>query len=334
MYIQAFINPFHLNKSKSHITLVEKPLSIYHTFKYHVWNGKDLPDFKIDTTPMLFFQYPPPARLLTQSNLKLIWIPMWDHIKDKNQKWWKKFPKNIKIVAFSKHVHEKAIQASLESLRLQYYASPIQFNRANWKEGGILFYWNRTGLLGKDDLEKLCYALKIKTLYFQNQLDPGIIKTLNYDLPSQIGKTEVIKLPHYLSRKEYIHILKDTNIYIAPRLYEGIGISFIEALARGAFVLAVDAPTMNEYIQHKINGYLLSYKKNESFLQYLKQAASIRVPEMIGGRRQQIQLSLNIDELEKLSIEEIGNRAFKQNEAGYEIWKSKLKMYADFISDW
>lgn len=332
--IEAFALSFHLEKSKSQEIIVTSPLESYLSFSFRSWNGTDLPPIKDKYAPLLFFQYPPPHKLLKERKTRLIWIPMWDHIRNYREDWWNSLPKTLKIIAFSKAVYEKAKNAGLNTLYLQYFVSPAQFKRANWKDKRVLFYWNRIGLIGRDDLIKICEALNIEKIYFQNQLDPGIIKTLNYDLPPQIGKTEVVKLPHYLSRKEYIHILEDSNIYIAPRLYEGIGISFIETLARGACVLAADAPTMNEYIQHKKNGYLLSHKKNEGFLQYLKQAASIRVPEMIGGRRRQIQLSFNIDELEKINIVELGIYAYKQSEVGYEIWKSKLKMYADFITNW
>ena len=44
--------------------------------------------------------------------------------------------------------------------------------------------------------------------------------------------------------------------YIAPRVYEGIGMSFLEAMARGRCVVAADHPTMNEYIEHGKTGFL------------------------------------------------------------------------------
>ena len=44
--------------------------------------------------------------------------------------------------------------------------------------------------------------------------------------------------------------------YIAPRVQEGIGMSFLEAMARGRCVVAADHPTMNEYIEHGKTGFL------------------------------------------------------------------------------
>jgi glycosyltransferase involved in cell wall biosynthesis len=55
-------------------------------------------------------------------------------------------------------------------------------------------------------------------------------------------------------------LIKQKGIYIAPREYEGIGLSYLESMAMGKAVIAVDNPTMNEYIKHGINGYLINLK--------------------------------------------------------------------------
>jgi glycosyltransferase involved in cell wall biosynthesis len=54
--------------------------------------------------------------------------------------------------------------------------------------------------------------------------------------------------------------LKKSNIYLAPRKIEGIGLSFLEAMAIGMVVVAYDNGTMNEYIKHDYNGYLFDSK--------------------------------------------------------------------------
>lgn len=42
--------------------------------------------------------------------------------------------------------------------------------------------------------------------------------------------------------------INEKAIFIAPRDYEGIGLSFLEAMAMGKAVVGVNNPTMNEYI--------------------------------------------------------------------------------------
>jgi glycosyltransferase involved in cell wall biosynthesis len=61
-------------------------------------------------------------------------------------------------------------------------------------------------------------------------------------------------------KEKYLELLKKSNIYIAPRTIEGIGISFLEAMALGMVVVAYNNGTMNEYIKHNYNGYLFDSK--------------------------------------------------------------------------
>ena len=58
-----------------------------------------------------------------------------------------------------------------------------------------------------------------------------------------------------------IDMLKST-IYIASRPYEGIGMSFLEAMADGRCVVAHDNTTHNEYIEHGKNGFLFDMEED------------------------------------------------------------------------
>lgn len=332
--IQAFALPFHLEKSKSHETIVTRPLAPFLSFSFHAWDGIHLPSIKDPNAPFLFFQYPPPQKLIKLMNKKIIWIPMWDHIRMYPSSFWKGLPKTLKVVAFSNAVYQKTVSVGLQTLRLQYYCSPEEFKCVSWSGGRVLFYWNRIGMIGIEDLTTLCQKLRIKTLYFQNQLDPGLLKSLDYTLPQKLGDTIVISLPKYLPRNQYQQILAKTNIYLTPRIYEGIGLSFIEALARGCCVVGMDASTMNEYIDHNKNGYLFRNSQNEGFIRSIKHALRIRIPRVVGGIRHQIKLKENWDELEKIDPEKLGKCAYEESKIGFEKWQAQLKVYANFISDW
>ena len=63
------------------------------------------------------------------------------------------------------------------------------------------------------------------------------------------------------SPEEYAKVLRRCNIFLAPRAFEGIGLSFLEALSLGMAVVAPDNPTMNEYISSGENGYLYDMAK-------------------------------------------------------------------------
>lgn len=55
--------------------------------------------------------------------------------------------------------------------------------------------------------------------------------------------------------------IQKSALYFAPRKYEGIGMSFLEAMASGRCVIAPDYPTMNEYIKNGETGYLYNFKR-------------------------------------------------------------------------
>ncbi|HTV33686.1 MAG TPA: glycosyltransferase, partial [Methylocella sp.] len=55
-------------------------------------------------------------------------------------------------------------------------------------------------------------------------------------------------------RKDLEKLVAEANVYFAPRPYEGIGMAFLEAMARGQCVVAPNAPTMSEYMTHGISG--------------------------------------------------------------------------------
>jgi hypothetical protein len=57
-------------------------------------------------------------------------------------------------------------------------------------------------------------------------------------------------------RSDFDEVVCRANVYFAPRLAEGIGQTFLEAMSRGQCVVAADNPTMNEYIVHAVNGLL------------------------------------------------------------------------------
>ncbi len=53
---------------------------------------------------------------------------------------------------------------------------------------------------------------------------------------------------------EYLDMLAAANVFFAPRRAEGIGMSFLEAMAMGLCVVAPRGPTMSEYIENGRNG--------------------------------------------------------------------------------
>ena len=101
---------------------------------------------------------------------------------------------------------------------------------------------------------------------------------------SLITEIRLAREPHSTSR---------ANVYFAPRLEEGIGQTFLEAIRWGRCVVAADNRTINEYIIHGVNGLLydtLSFQR-QSISPSASRARTRRAPwdhrrSDSGGKRQ------------------------------------------------
>ncbi len=321
--LKAFALSYHLDKSKSHEVLVKEPLSKYCQILFESSDDRNTKPKYINKSflsrPIIFHQRPPPSEFLEQENLKLVWIPMWDHIKDYPNSWWNSLPKNLRIIAFSEKVYEKATKFNIPSLRVKYYLNPHITQKASWDQGRILFYWNRVGLFNKAFLERLCREIAITKLIFQKEIDPGINSYAYFNLPSKFGKTKVEIISRHLPKEKYHQKLEEANIYLAPRPIEGVGLTYLEALARGAAVLSIDAPSMNEYITHKKNGYFFKIKQKRWW--NTRKATEINTNQ-------------NWAELRNLDYESLGLNGLHEHEIGFESWVKDIPKYYKFITDW
>ena len=68
---------------------------------------------------------------------------------------------------------------------------------------------------------------------------------------------------NFLSKKEYLKLFKKCNVFIAPRKKEGIGISIVEAISKGIFLVGYNDSTMNEYISNNKIGFIFDENTNK-----------------------------------------------------------------------
>ena len=94
-------------------------------------------------------------------------------------------------------------------------------------------------------------------LHVHLSADPGEVETSEQDVRSAFPDCQSLTISHWLaSKEEVMRIIRNCDVYIAPRLEEGIGQSLLEALSAGLCVVAPNNRTMNEYIIDGINGML------------------------------------------------------------------------------
>ena len=335
--ITAYCLDWHLNHSSAFHDMLVDPLKRYANVRLQAWDGVSWCSETLEGIPLVFCQLPPPLELLAKPQVRLVWLPMWDHARGYSQAWWNALPRSLRVVAFSEPVAERAQKARLCTLRLRYFKDPDALKPARWDEGRTLMYWNRAGMIGPQFLENLCAALKIDKLIFMSQIDPRVPELAAYTLPARLGRITVEEVPGFLPRDAYCRLLDQANTFIAPRLNEGVGMTFLEAMARGCAVFAFDGSTMNEYITHGENGYLFQPCQasvvNRLRLK-VKRSAWRFIPLRLFHFEYPVTESQNWGQIRQLDLEKLGRTARQQCLAGFAEWQTRIPEYARFVLEW
>ena len=218
-------------------------------------NGKGLDFSEIenkDYEAIIFLQLLPPFNYINKFKCKnLIYIPMYDHSGLWNKSKWT-FLKRFKIINFSKTLHEKHLKWGLNSILVKYFTPVEEFCEGNPDE---IFFWQRQTNFNFETLKKLM-GDKVFKVHIHKALDPN----QEFLQPSKEDeeKYSITYSTWFDSKVQMWNFIKKKGIYVAPRPLEGIGMSFLEAMSLGKAVIANDAPTMNEYIENNVNGYLFN----------------------------------------------------------------------------
>lgn len=213
--------------------------------------SKTIKDYK----NIVFWQIMPKPDLIKDIKAKNVTLcPMFDQIFVLTFEQWKIY-RNFKIVNFSKFLHNRLKFSGFNSFYAKYFIEPKQFLVGDARQ---VFFWHRVA----DISVKNVLALFKKgdfSIHIHRAIDPGH----NSELPlaEDIEKYNITISDWFDKKEEMINCIAEKGIFIAPRIREGIGMSFLEAMAMGKAVIANNEPTMNEYIVHNKNGYLCNFSK-------------------------------------------------------------------------
>ena len=217
------------------------------------WKGNDFPDYSfIDNTylAVIFFQtIPPPSTISQIRNQNIIFFPMYDNHGGAPKEFWDGY-KNLKIINFSNTLFQKLKKWGFETIYIQYFPKPLKITES--KKHNI-FFWQRISSININLIEKLIGNLDT-SIHIHKNID--INNTFLQPTAAQESKYGITYSKWLKKREDIQKIIQKCDIFIAPREYEGIGLSFLEAMAMGKAVIAPNNPTMNEYIKDNYNGYL------------------------------------------------------------------------------
>lgn len=292
-----FIDHIYHLKTKSSSFMIDYLKKFYEVDVLFVekWSDETLADlsfFNKSYFAVVFWQsFPGHETIKYINNDNIIFFPMYDDISH-YYVFWKKM-RRVKVVSFSSVLYKKISRWGIESIYLKYFPKPGKFTPGNNKE---IFFWQRTEDITLNMIDKLIVGNDYK-LHCHKVLDPN----KNFIKPDERIESKFnITYSNWFDHKEDMQkVLDEKGIYISPRKKEGIGMSFLEAMASGKAVIASNMPTMNEYIKNGVNGYLFNCK-----------------------RLKLIDLS---------NIKQVQENSYKFMKEGYDDWEKNKHQIIDFI---
>lgn len=189
--------------------------------------------------------------------MPVTFYPMLDSARLARESFWRGIAGRMRVVAFSRTLHLQMLRFGIETACFQYMPDPAAHTPVRDPEPDSLFFWQRRPDFGWAELRRLVPKDFAGRIHFHLHLDP------TYGRPAPLPEAEMARhgittSTWFETRAELDALVSGFAGYVAPRLHEGIGMSFLEAMARGQCVIAADNPTMNEYITDGVNGLLFA----------------------------------------------------------------------------
>jgi glycosyltransferase involved in cell wall biosynthesis len=221
------------------------------------WQGGEAPDFTkiLDYDRVYVFQMDQAALYFAERiPEKLVFVPMYDNARSLRAKTWARFGA-ARILCLSSTLHEHLRRLGLNSYYAQYFPDPSLYPQVDDFSTLRGYLWQRTPRIGWDQVARLTPTRHWDSFTLHLGLDPPHEKVA---LPTNAEiHRQNIRITHFSPDPEIAKRAQaEANVYFAPREYEGIGMAFLEAMARGQCVVAPQNPTLSEYIANRVNGLL------------------------------------------------------------------------------
>lgn len=189
-----------------------------------------------------------------------IFFPMYDQyvaMKGLASSLWNEY-RDFMVICFSKTMQQELADNGFDTRYIQYFPAP--FDVKDWGNEQSVFFWQRLSFLNLDTLADAAKALSIQKIHLHHALDPGHeaqpLSSLCDKTAAFLKGISFTDTSWFDDKSELAAKMEESALYMAPRPYEGIGMSFLEAMALGRCVVAPDTATMNEYITDGVNGLL------------------------------------------------------------------------------
>lgn len=213
------------------------------------------PDFHEDRyDAIVIWQLHEAFALLSGRHPNVTFAPMYDAMWRGGAFTWKPSFDAAKILCFSWALRAEVMRRAPVHARVQYFPDPAAHAPVTDFDSLRGFLWYRRRDIPPDAVFALTEGTRFDSLTIHDAPDPGHDAAFPAAAPGHVGR--LVRTAWSADGAAFAQGLAAANVFFAPRPLEGIGMSFLEAMARGLCVVAPDAPTMNEYISHGTNGLL------------------------------------------------------------------------------
>jgi hypothetical protein len=190
--------------------------------------------------------------------IPVVVVPMFDGIGGYTKDFWSEL-KGVGVLNFSGLTHAYFSLMGFDSLRIQYFPELSESFDRNRSGNKIAKFWHRSPEFNPNQVSQ-------KFLPLFDRIDVrlgGQDENISLVDPTKSDRIRFFELPFNQDPSEYLSWLSGGSFFIAPRLYEGIGLSVLEAMSIGLIPIVHNSPVMTEYVKSGFNGIVVDYRNNK-----------------------------------------------------------------------
>ena len=219
----------------------------------------NLPKAKVDWADVVvFWEFIPFRFRLGITGKPCVFVPMYDNEWASVGLWRRLALLGMNVISFSERVTDHAKNCGIKDILSVKYAPSIDDVPLMPGNPRVVALWER-GAVSFEAVKKLFKPVQVDKVLLMRRVEENIQYAPISQEDVQSYKVEIHE-SGFLQDAEYRKILEEPGVYIAPRLKEGIGMSFLEQMAMGKCVIAHRDSTMDEYITDGENGLLFDMR--------------------------------------------------------------------------
>ncbi|MEI7901563.1 MAG: glycosyltransferase [bacterium] len=202
----------------------------------------------------LYFEFLPGRLKLFYPNTRSLFVPMYDNEWGSKWQWRRIAMTGMPVISFCARVTRFARAQGVRSvLDVRYFPDPGGYKDMEG-DPRVLLLWER-GQITFETVKALFQPHDFKKIILLRHPEERLTYAALSDQDIRNYHVEVIHTA-FMPREQFIEVLRPAGAVLAPRMKEGIGMAFLEAMAMRKCVIAHRDATMDEYIEPGVNGLL------------------------------------------------------------------------------